>query len=557
MDDDKLICFEYTTRETGYIEGYLKRTFHDTYYRQNAHRIQQVVLVSNRTVEENLKSTCSGLAKTCLQCVCRTLDRQDLVVLLSDYPHLINQLLDVGWRPKWFKSPEDAVHELNSARLVFPSLADLCEGRVYADEELLGTVVRRVCEHDGPTLLTGRWGSGKTVFALATALKLQKERGFTAYYLDLGECIGRHQQKLTSELFNESLKPFYNPEVVFVIDNAHVFPHVAYRIAEWASREKANVLLVSRPISREMCDEGQDFLEFFRSYGLKRVAEEDDSIEDDANAPESHSSFLVHPTMAIIRWLVDRRLKEVGESREYTDREVASLYTRLGHNLTLLVLHLRNWSPRSGDIWEPNLEPVFRKLRKRFCLDKFPEIYLLSALNHFDCSADTNVVFQSTESRVRFESDFFSEGGQATGLLFQRKTLLFGINPGEARLICEAGLLAKERSLQDEKGRLPHSISEMLRTLVTRYASCKPANPYEMLRALRWAAVEAKESGDADEEEEIVETLVSVLGCAQFAEYLREIILPQKLSMLGLGNIARLCRYVRLPPPFSSEDTVA
>ena len=67
-----------------------------------------------------------------------------------------------------------------------------------------------------------------------------------------------------------------------------------------------------------------------------------------------------------------------------------------------------------------------------------------------------------------------------------------------------------------------------------------------MLRGLRWAAAEAQESGDTYEEEEITETLTSVLSCPQFADHLREKVLPQKLSMLGLGNVARLCGYARL-----------
>jgi len=232
----------------------------------------------------------------------------------------------------------------------------------------------------------------------------------------------------------------------------------------------------------------------------------------------------------------------------FTDTELANLSKIIGGNLTLLALHLNYWNSKSStlSLLESPMEPIYNVLKKRFHLDSFPELYLLAALNHFDCPANLNIIFPKPERYSAFASIFLSEGGEACGLILIRRKRVFGINSAEAELICRAGLYFKEKSLCDPTGRMPTSVTELLKILIIRYASQKPANPYEMLRFLRWAAFEARKFEMPKKAEAIQEILASVLTCPEFTELLRDIIASNRLSMLGLANIARLYNYLGL-----------
>ncbi|MBU1208855.1 MAG: hypothetical protein KKH04_18335 [Proteobacteria bacterium] len=302
-----------------------------------------------------------------------------------------------------------------------------------------------------------------------------------------------------------------------------------------------------------MCDEKQFFPGIFETFIAKvpvldseEFLEESDLVDEGASVSEHHPCFIIRPALTTVRWMVNRRLCELGESYDYTDNDLATLSESIGYNLTLLALRLNYWDPKFGTLSKSPMEPIYNVLAKRFHLDSFPELYLLAALNHFDCPADLNVVFPNPERYSAFASTFLYEGGEAHGLVLTRRKRVFGINSAEALLICNAGLHFKEKSLRDPTGRMPTSFAKLLKILIVRYASQKPANPYEMIRFLRWAAFEAGEFEGPQKEEAVQEILASVLTCPEFIDYLRDTILPNSLSMLGLGNIARLYNYVGL-----------
>ena len=553
--EHKWIYFEYTTTDRKHIGSYVRKLIQRDYYRKNAGRIQELVLVFSQPLRVEERRDFKSLVETQLQCSCQFFDSQDLVGIFKENAvDLVEPLLGIKCHPKWFRSLEDAVNELNGRYIAFPRLEEFLNGNLYIDENLAQMVAARICECKGPSLLTGRWGLGKTIFTLALGFRLQRENDFSVYYLDLGDHIGRDQRGVISEVFNKSLLPFHHSQVLFIIDNANMFPQTCYQFAQWAIREKANVLLVSRPVSTEMCDEKQYFPGLFETFIAKvpvldseEFSEESDLVNEGTSVSGQPPCFIIRPTLTTVRWMVNRRLCELGEGYEYTDNDLATLSESIGYNLTLLALRLNYWDPKSGPLSESPMEPIYNVLAKRFHLDSFPELYLLAALNYFDCPANLNIIFPNSERYSAFASTFLSEGGEARGLVLIRRKRVFGINSAEAELICNAGLHFKEKSLCDSTGRIPTSVAELLKILIVRYASQKPANPYEMMRFLRWAAFEAREFEGPQKEETVKEILSSVLTCPEFTDYLRDIILPDSLSMLGLGNIARLYNYLGLP----------
>ncbi len=552
-DKRKWIYFEYTTSSRERIRRYVKELVKRKYYMEKVGQIQELVLVFSQSLRSEQRHELKNHVETQLQCSCHIFDSHDLVSIFEESAvDLVEPLLGIECRPKWFVSLEDAVNELNNRYIAFPKLETFRESNLYKDENLTKIVAAQIYEHRGSCLLTGRWGSGKTIFALTLGFELQIKNNFLVYYLDLNKLIGYNEGVIISEILNKSLLPFHHRQVLFIIDNAHVFSKASYQFAQWGIKEKANVLLVSRPIPKEMCDENQYFPRFFESFIEEIPATESEELLEDQNSVDEDVSlseyrppcFMIRPSLAIIRWLVNQRLRMLGEKYEYDDNDLAVLGERVGHNLTLLTLLLNHWNPRFGAISETNIDPIYDTLLKRFQLDKFPEIYMLAALNHFDCPADLDVLFQTLERKSAFVSTFLTDGGEAYGVVLKRRKRAFGINCAEAKLICETGLYFKEISLCDSNKRMPASFTELLKILLVRYASRKPSNPYEMLRSLRWAAFEAKVFKGVQQEESIVEILSTILICPEFMDYIRDVILPNSLSMLGLGNIARLYKYV-------------
>ena len=560
-DEDKWIVFEYTTTDRPNIRKYVKKLVKRNYLTMLKGRIKELILIFSHSLEMNETVQYKGELGTNLQCESLVFDNQDLTDLFTKYAvDLIQPILGVKCHPKWFQTIEDSIEELSSRYISFPTQEDFTTEGIYLNKELLQVIESRICRVLGPTLLTGRWGSGKTVFALSLGYLLKQNYQFSVYYIDLGAHVGRDERTIISEVTKKALGRLNNPDVVFIIDNAHFFPRASYRFAQWALKEMSNVLLVSRPVPKEMCDERQYFPELFSVPEVDTC--ESDGIEGTGNSSDNkilmgvlntQSKFTIRPHLGIITAMINRRLKELQSDYRISDSDILKTRDGFANNLTLLAIALSKWAPDSGPIYQTDLAPVYGTLMRRFQINRFPEMLLLAALNYFDCPADVNVVFDTPEKLSEFLSVFFSVGGEAQGLLIKRGKRISGIHSAEAKLICEAGLFNQEICIRDGENRMPSSIYELLKLMILRYAARRPANPYELLRALRWTAFEARLCAELREEEEVADILSSVIRCPEFNDYLISAILPNSLSMVGMGNIARLYNYLRLPRQYYSK----
>jgi hypothetical protein len=543
-DENKWVYFEYTARARDALRSYVKELSTRKYYAERVGVIKGVVLVSSQPLPPGEIEEFGQLLSTELGCWCRVLDVNSLVAIFDRYAvDLVEPLLGIECHPKWFRTLEQAIEELYTRYSGFPTLEDFRDGSLQVDQAAVDTICEHFRSRNGPCLLTGRWGSGKTVLALTLGFKTKKEDDLTVYYLDMVDHTGRNSREVGSALIR-SLQQFRHPRVLFILDNAHLFPGVSYFLARWAIRNNANVLVVSRPISEEMCDEDQFFPFLFKPDDAALPAIdagiESATANDEADLPVALPPwFTIRSGPSTITRIVRWHCQKLGVNYECTESDSTALGEKVDYNLTLLALLLRDWDPTSCPIAEADMDGVYRTLAKRFTLETFPEVYLVAALNHFDCSADLNVLFQDPNRKSAFLAGFVSKG-----ILRMRRNLVFGIGAGEARLIVEAGI--SRRELQDDEGRLLSSVQDVLKVLLVRYASGRPKNPYEMLRRIRWAAFEARQFEGLRREESAAELLGHVLNCSSFKDYLREIILPNRLSMLGLGNIARLYKYAGL-----------
>lgn len=549
-DLHKWIYFEYThISDKSTLRRYVSNIPERSYYKQKAERIEEVVFVSSQVLRPDEKDDFRGMIGTPLRCKCSVHDVTDLVSWFSGLaPDLVEPLLGIDCHPKWCLPLAEAVALLNYASIGFPALEAFENDDVTVDERHEKSILEHFRSENGPCLVSGRWGTGKTVFALYVGFLLKKEEAFTVYYLDLKELLMKDDRSIHSAILKSALPRFCHPQVLFIIDNAHQLPDLSYKIGRWAIENNAKILLVSRPVSREMCDENQYFFGLFRVYRPDSPVREDISAEaetssDAANPPQEslYPMFEFHSNVNTVRSIIRHHTQRLNLTWDYSEVELAALGRRINYNLTLLVLLLKHWNPATGPITTCELAPIYGSLRKRFVLDEFPEVYWLAALNHFDCPADLDVFFQDPSRKAIFVSH-----NALRGLVHVRRNCGFGINTAEARLILEAGIANLDVFLRDEDGRVFGSVQDAANALICRYACAKPKNPYELLRYIRWAAFEAKEFVGSNEEEWISEILSDILSAPTFAAYLREIVLPSRLSMLDMGNIARICKYVRL-----------
>jgi len=403
--------------------------------------------------------------------------------------------------------------------------------------------------------------------------RLQEDKDFTVFYSDFKKHLGRDARTFNSSIMSKSLLHFRQPQLLLIIDNAHLFPQLSYQLATWAIDERINLLLVSRPISNEMCDEKQYFPGLFEEviHEGTSVDNDDTTFEgiplDDEDvlyksdiSEEDVSKSLRPPSFNInsssienIHKVINWQLGRLGKEYRFEENELEELSRAVDYNLLLTALLLENWNPEQGIISDASKERIFNTLKRRFMLDRYPEIYLLAVMNHISCPVDLNALFDDEERKSAFLLAFFSSGSEATGLILKRRNLLFGLDSAEAKLLLDTGVFFKEAFFRDESGRLATSEFEVMRMMIIRYALRKPSNPIQLLRSLRWAAFEAAVSEDLYQEELYKEIIISVLSCSEFVYYLRDVIIPDFLSMLQFGNIVRLYQYVTLPRQQYSE----
>ena len=550
QDLQKWVYFEYTyISDKSQLRRYVSKIPERPYYKQKAERIEEIVLVSSQVLRPDEKDDFRETISAPLRCKCSVHDIPDLVSWFSGLaPDLVQPLLGIDCHPKWCLPLEEAVAHLNDTSIGFPALEDFENDDIIVNERHQKPILEHFRSDNGPFLISGRWGTGKTVFALCVGFSLKKQERFTVYYLDLKEHLMKDARSIHSAILKNALPRFCHPQVLFIIDNAHQLPDLSYKIARWAIENNAKILLVSRPVSREMCDENQYFFGLFSVYPPDSPVGEDMSADSetssDAASPTQGSlypMFEFHSNVNTVGTIIRHHTQRLNLTSAYSEVELAALARRINYNLTLLVLFLKHWNPASGPITTCELAPIYGWLRRRFVLDQFPEVYWLAALNHFDCPADLDVLFQDPTRKAIFVSH-----NALRGLVHVRRNCGFGINAAEARLILEAGIANLDVFLRDNDARLFGSVQDAANALICRYACAKPKNPYELLRYIRWAAFEAKEFVGSNEEEWISEILSDILSAPMFAAYLREIVLPSRLSMLDMGNIARICKYVRL-----------
>jgi hypothetical protein len=547
---DRYIYFEYTERaDKSKLQEDITGIPHRGYYHPIKNNLAEVVVISSQSLRPDEKHLFREILSGGLGANSSVYDVSDLVTWFSELaPDLVEPLLGIPCRPKWFRPLNEATEDLAARFIGFPDVASFKTGNLIT-EGLLQLIVNHFQAKRGPFLLSGRWGTGKTVAALSVGWTLHEHNGFTTYYLDLNDRLETDDRKGLA-LIRESLPKFRHSEVLFIVDNAHQMPVLSYGITRWAKENSANVLLVSRPVAEDMCDENQYFPKL-----LEAVPSARDQLEagleadpEDAELPSRIQSIVeVRSNLENIKSLVANHVRNNGLAQMPSEEELIEFGELIDHNLTLLVVLLRGWDPTRESITALRLAGIFAILQKKFALDEFPEVYSLAALNHIDCPADLDVLFPEATRKTAFVADT-----RLSGILRTRRNHVFGINAAEAKLIIQAGLHNNVPILRAPNGRVFATVEEAQTTLLVQYASATPANPYGLLRSLRWAAYEARQF-DRGTEDNVREMLYAVLTCTPFASYLREVILPTRLSMVALGNVARLCSYAALEPLHSSQ----
>ncbi len=454
---------------------------------------------------------------------------------------------------EFFRPIKLAITELGR-NLTFPSIEDFEQGYVHNRTDIIEPLTAwATADTKGPALLTGRSGAGKTVVAASLGMALQNVKNCEAYYCDLADFIGKGDDAdLSSQLLRSHPSSVsHSKSPVYIVDNAHLFPRTSYVVAERAARDAVRVLLVSRPISDEMCDQKQYYPELFARTSPQNLlatgaTDEPTEIEPTAKSTISHPHLMLWPSLETAHGIVGLHLKRFSMGENDISFQLEDLYKNTRDDLSLLALCLKNWNPRVSSCATPDFTRVYEVLSSRYLLDRFPELYTIAALACFDCPTDRHALFHTPERATEFDSVFFLPGRKEYGLLRRWSSLYSGISAGEGRLICQTAV--HKKAICDDNGELAESTERVQQILLSRYAACWPHNPYQLLRCMRWAVFEATSYGGSREEESILEILVSILSRDEFAAYIREVIVPKRLSMIGLTNIARLCKYVGLSP---------
>ncbi len=545
LDDHKWIYFEYTRlAEKPRLVAYVTKLPKRAYYRGAPSWLAKLVLVSSLILTPGEKETLSRSLAEVLMCSVAINDLADLVSWFCDTaPELISLLLNIECSPKWFSPLSKAIDDITLTQAGFPTLADFNYDKLSVDAHQSKILVDHFTSHGGPFFLSGRWGVGKTVLALYVGVYLEKHAELTPFYIDLKDHIGTDKRKVCSTLIKHSLPSFTHPKVLFIIDNAHQIPFASYAVVQWAKSRGVNVLLISRIISEDMCDENEYFPRLFGKNDHAITSEGDSSPEDsqsgaedeDGIVPPNQTSLELVPDIGTIRRIVATHLSTIQATGGLSDQDLIHLSERIGYNLTLLRLLLARWNPTLESLFAVPVEAVLETLGRRFGARDYPEIYMLAALSYLDCPCDVNVLLPNPDRRTQFLTD-----PRLSGLIGTRSNRAFGISAAEGCLLIQAGLRSKAAILCTDDGRLPDTFDAALNTLVTRYAKTRPLNPYELLKHIRWAAREAQIDYDARSEEQMVEIMSNVLSSPEFTSYLRFVVLPSGKSLLGLGNIARV-----------------
>lgn len=117
--------------------------------------------------------------------------------------------------PKWFQSLDQAINDLHSRYIAFPSLNDFIENKIPINRELVECIHSRVSKRQGPSLVTGKWGSGKTVFALSLGCLLHYKYSMSIYYLDLIDHVGRDYRNIIKEVLSKALIKYSDSTSLF------------------------------------------------------------------------------------------------------------------------------------------------------------------------------------------------------------------------------------------------------------------------------------------------------------------------------------------------------
>lgn len=455
----------------------------------------------------------------------RLMDATELCDYMCTHaPSLIGTLLGVRYLPEHFSSLEDACGTLNRRKVRFPTWKEMVDETIFIDDELSGSIQNYLEHHRVPVLLSGRWGSGKSVLAMGVGARLQ-EKGFSTYYISLSEISEESDWTAFVHLKNE-VEKFGDAHTLFIVDDAHSKPEVSYQITNLlrGSGMGPLLLLVGRPTPKEPSEVNTFYPALFDwtdgTIGLTDTPPKGIRM---ANPFETWSGI----------W----RALDAGDSVDGV-----RLFARCGGNLSLLSMVLARWNKERGSVLKVKLRPILDYVRTRFLVDEFPQVKTIAALACLDCQADLSAVFiNQPGSRRDFAAsiELLTESGSSPLIVTGGKAT--GIGPGEGLLIL--------RSAQHGEGE--DRVYSILLEEVLRYARSKPRNPYELIRAM-WCTT-SDSSGHFLFRDAVRELLIEVLTQEDFARFLKDTVLPNAPSALKLARLARLCSHVGLAEPAYSQ----
>ena len=477
------------------------------------------ILVTSQVVEDKKRKEFKAALAERYNCTCEIKDNEDISKMLFDGRHdLIKHYFGIDICPNYFITVKDAIQKMADTAIGFPNPSEFEMGELFSNKDVNAKIEKKTSEKNFSLLFYGRWGAGKTVLSFSTAIKLGRV-GYQCYYLNLLEESNKNEESFANKIINQSIKPFADKKVIFIVDNAHAMPITAYRIARYMTRNKHNIILTSRFIPSETDFENYNYSNLF-------------------GAEISTSNNIVFLEISE-KLILDVATYYNNKLNVLSEEELNDIFKIVGPNLTLLNLYFN--VKKSYPTADPKKE-IYKKLNARYTLNIYKEWYIIAALSCLDCPVDLMAAIPDSDRRHEFIRQLNSKHLAAK---LYSDNFIMGMSAAEGRLLCEAAFDGNETFPFISEQFTMSSIEDIISVLIVHYSDNKPHNPYQLMKSIKWAAFEAKEQRDYYQEEQLVNLLADLFGSKAFVDHLG-VVYSKRLSILALGELYRLMLYAKI-----------